>query len=579
MLAFLVSACKKQEPTPAQVEEIYFEQDAPTKLDEGEDINLSSYLVILPEAVADTVTVEWSSSNEEIAIVSMSGLVETLRAGEITITATAMGKTATLNLTIEEIEIDEFTIPETFEVYVGEKAKFPITVKPKGAPLYRFKWEADNNGKKPTYSEGNWYLKADEEREYTLTASVDDALEVTCNVKFVKRVITKVSFTNLNYSIEEGGSLSLKSDFVVEPIAARDTVKITWNSSDTAIATVDSNGKVSALKAGSTTITANASGKTASCFVIVTEKETEEDEETEGGEDEGGEEDIPIIPEVYYTISFNANGGTGNMDNITVKQGESVVLPSNKYENVAHAFTGWSTNISGSGTKYSDMSTITPNSDITLYAQWKYFYTATGTANGHDWVDLGLPSGTKWATTNIGATTIEGYGNYFSWGETETKSIYDNSTYKWYEEGSIDIVKYCTDSYYGNIDNKSVLDLSDDAANANWGGNWRMPTEEEQSELINTNYCSWTNTTLNGVKGFRVTSKINGNSIFLPAAGYYVNSDLKNVAAEGYYWSASLSQSNPHWAYYFSFNSKYGAIYGVDDIYRSYGSTIRAVLK
>ena len=106
-----------------------------------------------------------------------------------------------------------------------------------------------------------------------------------------------------------------------------------------------------------------------------------------------------------------------------------------------------------------------------------------------------------------------------------------------------------------------------------------MPTEEELLELINTNYCSWTNTTLNGIKGFRVTSKINGNSIFLPAAGYYENSDLKDLGTEGYYWSASLSKSNPHWAYYFSFNSKYDAIYGVDDIYRSYGRTIRAVLK
>ena len=93
--------------------------------------------------------------------------------------------------------------------------------------------------------------------------------------------------------------------------------------------------------------------------------------------------------------------------------------------------------------------------------------TGTGTANGHEWVDLGLPSGTKWATCNVGATKPEEYGNYYAWGETETKTTYNWSTYKWCNGSAETQTKYCTNSDYGTVDNKTVLDLEDDAARAN----------------------------------------------------------------------------------------------------------------
>ena len=277
MLALLVFACKKQDVDYPKITEMYFEQGVPTKIDEGDDINLSPYLVIQPMSVADTVTVSWSTSDEDIAIVSMGGSVETLRAGEVTITATAMDKKATLNLTVEEVEVDEFTIPEKFEVYIGEKVKFPITVKPKGAPLYRFKWEVDNDGKKPTYSEGNWYLKADKEREYTLTASVDDASDATCQVRFVERVIKSASFAQSTYNVEVGALLPLKKDFSVEPAAALDTVKITWKSSNLTVAKVDPAGTVTAISAGQAMISATAGGKTATCTINVKASEEPSD--------------------------------------------------------------------------------------------------------------------------------------------------------------------------------------------------------------------------------------------------------------------------------------------------------------
>ena len=137
----------------------------------------------------------------------------------------------------------------------------------------------------------------------------------------------------------------------------------------------------------------------------------------------------------------------------------------------------------------------------------------------HEYVDLGLS--VKWATCNVGASKPEEYGDYFAWGETQPKNTYDWSTYKWCN-GSYDTqTKYCTKSSYGTVDNKTQLELSDDAARANWGGSWRMPTDAEMTEL--REQCTWTWTTQNGVYGYKVTSKKSGytnKSIFLPAAGY-----------------------------------------------------------
>ncbi len=174
--------------------------------------------------------------------------------------------------------------------------------------------------------------------------------------------------------------------------------------------------------------------------------------------------------------------------------------------------------------------------------------------NYHEYVDLGLS--VKWATCNVGAETPEDYGDYFAWGEAKPKSTYDWNTYKWCQGSKTTMTKYCTKSIYGTygtVDNKTQLDLSDDAAHVNWGGSWRMPTHDELRELIEN--CSWTWTTQNGVKGYKVTSKTNGNSIFLPAAGYRFGSSLYNAGSYGYYWSSSLSTDDPSDAGYVRFSS------------------------
>ena len=189
--------------------------------------------------------------------------------------------------------------------------------------------------------------------------------------------------------------------------------------------------------------------------------------------------------------------------------------------------------------------------------------------NGHEYVDLGLS--VKWATCNVGASKPEEYGDYFAWGETTPKSTYDWSTYKWCRGSSETLTKYNTESSYGTVDNKITLELSDDAARANWGGSWRMPTMDEQDELREK--CTWTWTTQNGVSGYKVTSKINGNSIFLPAASFRRGSSFYNDGNYGFYWSSSLMGS-PDVAYELLFFSYNVAMYFYN---RCYGQSVRPV--
>ena len=174
----------------------------------------------------------------------------------------------------------------------------------------------------------------------------------------------------------------------------------------------------------------------------------------------------------------------------------------------------------------------------------------TPPATGATAVDLGLS--VKWASCNVGATSPEEYGGYYAWGETEEKTSYSWSTYKWCN-GSYDTqTKYCTSSSYGTVDNKTTLDPEDDVAHAKWGGGWRMPTKSEQDELRNS--CTWSWTTVNGVNGYRVTGP-NGNSIFLPAAGYRSRSggDVYDSGSYGGYWSATLDEDDSDLAYYLYF--------------------------
>ena len=199
---------------------------------------------------------------------------------------------------------------------------------------------------------------------------------------------------------------------------------------------------------------------------------------------------------------------------------------------------------------------------------------AGDTAESHEYVDLGLPSGTLWATCNVGANSPEEYGDYFAWGETEPKSNYDWSTYKYYNGSPETMTKYCTNNDMGRVDNKTELEAMDDAATVNWGSNWQMPSKEQFEELYNSSYTTTTWTTMNGKNGRKITSKSNGNSIFLPAAGYRDDTSLCNAGSFGDYWSRSLNSSSSNYACSLGF---YSSSIGTSNSRRYYGQSVRPV--
>ena len=259
----------------------------------------------------------------------------------------------------------------------------------------------------------------------------------------------------------------------------------------------------------------------------------------------------PILNEAgTFSVSYNANGGSGYMKSQMFYDGIEQMLQANAFTREGFVLMGWNTKADGSGTSYKNGEVISISQNVTLYAQW---FKA-------ECVDLGLS--VKWADCNVGATTPEGYGDYFAWGETKSKSYYDWDTYKY----GYNLRKY------NNVDGRTELLMEDDAAHVNWGGKWRMPTLDEQQELVNN--CTWTWTKINGINGCKVTSRINGNSIFLPAAGDRHGPSVGNVGSYGYYWSSSLYESNPINAYSLYFYS--GGV-GWYSYSRYYGHTVRAV--
>ena len=193
-----------------------------------------------------------------------------------------------------------------------------------------------------------------------------------------------------------------------------------------------------------------------------------------------------------------------------------------------------------------------------------------------EWVDLGLPSGLLWAKCNLGATTPEEYGNYYAWGETQPKSDYSWATYTYGDYDSVTstytIYKYNTSENYGTVDNKTTLEAMDDAATAALGSGARIPTNAEWQELLDNTTAEWT--TVNDVYGRKFTAS-NGNSLFLPVAGYWGGSSFYIGGIFGYYWSSSLFESAPSFAKSMNFHSG-GS--GMGSGYRNYGLSVRAVL-
>ena len=282
------------------------------------------------------------------------------------------------------------------------------------------------------------------------------------------------------------------------------------------------------------------------------------------------------------TITAGSNGTVGGSDNGRYAQGETLTftaIPATGY-----CFSQWS-----DGNIDNPREITVGKDDISLTAE---FVTATIAT-----VDLGLPSGNLWATCNVGAANPWNYGDYYAWGETQTKDNYNWKTYK-YCNGDYDkLTKYNNYAEYGTVDNKTTLESSDDVATTVFGADYSMPTIADWKELAEECYWVWTADYNNrGVTGYMVyrakadadkgakvyegdtpsASYSNSDAhIFLPAAGYRLDSNLYYAGTYGCYWSSSLYEDDPYYALYCFFYSYY--VDPSNPSYRCCGLSVRPV--
>lgn len=320
---------------------------------------------------------------------------------------------------------------------------------------------------------------------------------------------------------------------------------VTWASNDESVATVDQKGLITAVKGGSCTITATAtdgSGQTATCELTVVQMVT--------------------------GITLSQTSLALELD--SYKKLTAIVLPAD----AANTRVTWSSSDES-------VAEVTSAGGVAAVGRGCCVITCTA-ADGSgvtaqcvvyvhsddDYVDLGLPSGTLWATMNVGASSSEDYGDYFAWGETEGylsgKIDFNWSTYKWCKGSNNNLNKYCTQSNYGYngfTDDKKELDPEDDAAYVNWGSGWRLPSETQYRELINSNYTTTEWTTQNGMYGRKITSIANGNAIFLPATGDRYDTSLHYAGSGGRFWSRTLGSGRSDGAFSLGFSNSYVGIH------------------
>lgn len=472
-------------------------------------------------------SVTWSSSNTSVATVSSSGVVTAQKAGTATITAKTNdgGKTATCAVTVQAKKISVTGVSlnkSSISMIEGDTQTLTATITPSNATDKSVTWSSSNSSVAAVSSSG--VVSAKTAGSAIITAKTNDGGKTaTCavTVQAKKVSVTGVTLNKTSLSMTEGDTQTLTA--TITPSNATNK-NVSWISSNSSVATVNSNGSVSAVKVGTAVITATTEdgGKSASCMITVK----------------------PI----------SVTGVSLNQTNLTMIVGDTqtlsaTVIPSNA--------TDKSVSWTSSNTA---VATVSSSGVVSAKATGNATITVTTTDGGNtsscsikvveynrDYVDLGLPSGLKWATCNIGATSPEQGGNKYAWGEIETKSIYWWSTYKWCNfnssNNSVSLTKYYNSS-------SSKLENADDVAYIKLGWKWRMPTNADWTELQLC--CTWTWTTQNGVYGELVTGP-NGNSIFLPSAGLDRYGDYGY--AGGYYWSSSLSINSIEKAWSLSFYS------------------------
>lgn len=516
-------------------------------------------------------SVTWSSSNKDVAMVSKSGKVTAMSAGTATITCSAdygKGATASCNVTVKEAvspvpgDVNEDGKVDATDVNIVTRMVMEIM----DAGTYSAAFDVNGDG----------------------DVSVSDIAAIVSTVMGDKSTDSSIKVFALEQKNIQIDTLEQrKLEYVVIPRSAKSA--ISWTSSNPAVATVDVNGVVTGVAFGKSVIYANIGAEFRDSCVVEVKKNVQKTfpdwQSTNTAHSSTSSYTYEFEAEKGWTMSFDWTvSSESSYDYLIVTRNGTEILKKSGEDSGKYTYTFTSDGKYTVVVKYTKDSSQSSGSDMATIKNFTVEGYTNGEApveplpdnsgfeNGHEYVDLGLS--VKWATCNVGASKPEEYGDYFAWGETTTKSTYGWSTYKWCKGSSSTMTKYCKSSSYGTVDNKTVLDKEDDAASVNWGGSWRMPTRAEQDELRYTGNCTWTWTTMNGVNGYKVVSKKNGNSIFLPAAGYRDYSSLNYAGSYGYYWSSSLYESYSDNAYHVGFGSSYVGWYGD---YRGCGQSVRAV--
>ena len=536
-----------------------------------------------------TTTLTWKSSDETVATITSEGVVTAKAVGSTEITCTAHnGVSAKCIVTVNPVLATDVSLNDSnYELQKGKSVKLIATVTPDNATNKSVTWKSSDETVAVVAPDGT--VTGLKSGVCNITAITADGSNHSASC-----VIIVYDVTSIN--IPDKLSLNIGETHTFKPVIIdnKATTTLTWKSTNTSVAEINSSGLLTAKAAGTTTITCTANnGVSAKCEV---------------------------------TVKSNVILATGislNKKTVELEQGETIQLTATvSPSNAANKSVTWSNRnpdiacVDGNGLVTAvnsgicsivattlDGSNLSATCHVHVLAEeepevkqgmivWRdgLFdvydinvvdsvsfdnFEATDT---RDYVDLGLPSGTLWATCNLGASKPEEYGDYFAWGETtgynSGKTFFNWSTYEYCQGSVTTMTKYCTKSDYGYngfTDNLTELLPADDAATANWGVSWCMPSHEQQVELINNCTSQWTQR--NGVNGLLVTGP-NGGQIFLPAAGYRHATSLNNVGSVGVYWSSSLDSGTNYNAYNENFKNNWN---GSASFGRGDGFSIRPV--
>lgn len=460
--------------------------------------------------------IAWSSDNEAVAIVNNSGQVTATGNGSAKIIANTEDKekTATCNITVIQLVTSIELNKTSLTLNEGETHELKPSVYPSNANDKSLVWVSsdpsiatvDANGKVTAVSKGETTIKA--------LANDGSGVYATCWV-YVIRKVSSIELNESAISLYPGQTKSIVATVI--PSTANNT-QLSWASYNPGVATVSDNGVITGIKAGSTTIIAKAkdgSGVYAICNVEV----------------------------MRYVERIDLNHSIIYLDQGDKRQLTATIIP----ESAGNKTLNWSSSDEWIATV--DQNGLVTAVSATGDPAFIYAYASDGsgmraccTVYVMGAVDLGLS--VKWANFNIGASTPTSYGNYYAWGEIETKDEYTWENYKFRSSGNssndIKFSKYNESSAFGNygpIDNKTVLDPEDDVARVVLGNGWRMPTEKEVIELKNN--CSWKEMG----NGYYVSGLAKGYEkycIFIPKSGNINGKTRENIGSDCYFWSASL---------------------------------------